>query len=305
MAKLESKDYDMHNFNELNYFLTIAKTNSFVQAGKLLGISSSALSHSMRSLETSLNLRLLNRTTRNVSLTEAGLQLYNQIAPLFSSINQEVDSLNDFLNTPSGLIKINAPELAAKKIIYPKLCELLRLNPKIHIEIHVDNSWADIVKHGFDIGCRLGEDVSQEMIAVQISKPLKMALVASPAYLSDKNPPQKIEDLLNHNLIGMKISAQHGTEMTWEFNIDGKKVNFTPTPQISISNDLRIKAALDGLGIGWFGHLAVEQEIADGRLIELLPDFSMTYEPFYLYYPSRKGHSNAFKLLIDALRYHN
>jgi len=294
----------MHNFNELSYFITIAKTSSFVKAAKLLGISSSALSHSMRSLETRLNLRLLNRSTRNVSLTEVGQQLYNQISPLFNSINNEVDALNDFLNTPSGTIRINAPMIAAEKILYPKLRELLKLYPQINLEIQVDNSWADIVKQGFDIGCRLGEDVSQEMIAVQISAPLKMALVASPNYFIDKPQPQQIEDLLNHTLIGMRISAQHGTEMVWEFNVEGRKIEFMPEPQFSTSNDLRKQAAIDGIGIGWFGRLSVEDELANGQLVELLADFAITYEPFYIYYPSRRGHSNAFKLVIDALRYH-
>lgn len=292
----------MHNFNELSYFITIAKSNSFVKAGKLLGVSSSALSHSMRSLETRLNLRLLNRSTRSVSLTEVGQQLYQQLSPLFNSINDEVDALNDFLNTPSGTIRINAPMLAAEKILYPKLRDLMRSYPKVNIEIQIDNSWADIVKQGFDIGCRLGEDVSQEMIAVRISEPLKMALVASPSYLMGKKTIESIEDLLAHQLIGMRISANHGSDLVWEFNVNNRKVEFMPHSQFSVSNDLRKQAALDGLGISWFGRIAVEDELANGALIELLPDFAMTYEPFYIYYPSRRGHSNAFKLVVDTLR---
>lgn len=292
----------MHNFNELSYFITIAKSNSFVKAGKLLGVSSSALSHSMRSLETRLNLRLLNRSTRSVSLTEVGQQLYQQLSPLFNSINDEVDALNDFLNTPSGTIRINAPMLAAEKILYPKLRDLMRSYPKVNIEIQIDNSWADIVKQGFDIGCRLGEDVSQEMIAVRISEPLKMALVASPSYLMGKKTIESIEDLLAHQLIGMRISANHGSDLVWEFNVNNRKVEFMPHSQFSVSNDLRKQAALDGLGISWFGRIAVEDELANGALIELLPNFAMTYEPFYIYYPSRRGHSNAFKLVVDTLR---
>lgn len=293
----------MHNFNELSYFIAIAKKNSFVQAAKQLGISSSALSHSMRSLETRLNLRLLNRSTRNVSLTEVGQQLYNQISPLFSSINNEVDSLSDFLNTPSGTIRINAPMVAAEKILYPKLRDLLKLYPKIKVDMQVDNSWADIVKQGFDIGCRLGEDVSPDMIAVQVSSPLQMVLVASPEYLVNRQKPSQIADLMQHNLVNMRISAQHGTEFVWEFNVNGRKVELIPQSQFSSSNDLRIIAVLDGLGIGWFARINVEDELATGKLIELLPEFAVTYEPFYIYYPSRKGHSNAFKLVIDALRY--
>ncbi|WP_263341601.1 LysR family transcriptional regulator [Neisseria sp. Marseille-Q5346] len=179
----------MQNFNELNYFLTLAQTQSFVKAGQLLGISSSALSHSMKNLETRLNLRLFNRTTRNVSLTEAGQQLFDQLSPLYQAINQEVDALNDFLNTPSGLIRINAPAMAAEAVLYPKLKPILNQYPKIRLEIVVDDRWADIVKEGFDMDVRLGNDVVKEMVAVPISAPLKMALVASPDYLAQHVSP--------------------------------------------------------------------------------------------------------------------
>ena len=135
----------MQNFNELNYFLTLAQTQSFVKAGQLLGISSSALSHSMKNLETRLNLRLLNRTTRNVSLTEAGQQLFERLFPLYQAINHEVDALGDFLDTPSGLIRINAPAVAAEAVLSPKLMPLLQQYSKIRLEIVVDNRWADIV----------------------------------------------------------------------------------------------------------------------------------------------------------------
>ncbi|WP_109078296.1 LysR family transcriptional regulator [Aggregatibacter kilianii] len=292
----------MQNFNELNYFLTLAQTNSFVQAGRLLGISSSALSHSMKSLETRLNLRLFNRTTRNVSLTEAGQQLYEQLAPLYRSINEEVDALSDFLNTPSGTIRINAPAVAAEAVLYPRLREFLPNYPKIKVEIVVENRWSDIVKEGFDIGVRLGNDVAKEMIAVQISEPLKMALVASPAYLAGKPTPKTLEDLAQHSLIGARISAQHGAEMEWEFKHKKEVIKFLPNSQFSINNHLRQQAALDGLGIAWIPRMSVEKELVEGKLIELLPQFAMTYDPLYLYYPSRRGHSNVFKLVVEALR---
>ena len=207
----------MQNFNELNYFLTLAQTQSFVKVGQLLGISSSALSHSMKNLEMRLNLRLLNRTTRNVSLTEAGQQLFEQLFPLYQSINHEVDALNTFLNTPSGLIRINAPAMAAEAVLYPKLKPILNQYPKIRLEIVVDDRSADIVKERFDMGVRLGNEVAKEMIAVPISAPLKMALVASPDYLAQHGSPKNIDDLQQHRLIGAKLSAAHGAEMQWEF----------------------------------------------------------------------------------------
>ncbi len=292
----------MQNFNELNYFLTLAQTQSFVKAGQLLGISSSALSHSMKNLETRLNLRLLNRTTRNVSLTEAGQQLFEQLFPLYQAINYEVDALGDFLDTPSGLIRINAPAVAAEAVLYPKLKPILNQYPKIRLEIVVDNRWADIVKEGFDMGVRLGNDVAKEMIAVPISEPLKMALVASPDYLAQHGSPKNIDDLQQHRLIGAKLSAAHGAEMQWEFKDKKERITFTPKSQFSINNHLRLQAVSDGLGIAWIAHMSVADALNSGHLVELLPEYAMTYEPLYLYYPSRCGHSNVFKLIVDALR---
>ena len=292
----------MQNFNELNYFLTLAQTQSFVKAGQLLGISSSALSHSMKNLETRLNLRLLNRTTRNVSLTEAGQQLFEQLFPLYQAINHEVDALGDFLDTPSGLIRINAPAVAAEAVLYPKLKPILNQYPKIRLEIVVDNRWTDIVKEGFDMGVRLGNDVAKEMIAVPISEPLKMALVASPDYLAQHGSPKNIDDLQQHRLIGAKLSAAHGAEMQWEFKDKKERITFTPKSQFSINNHLRLQAVSDDLGIAWVAHMSVADAIHSGQLVELLPEYAMTYDPLYLYYPSRRGHSNVFKLIVDALR---
>ena len=291
----------MQNFNELNYFLTLAQTQSFVKAGQLLRISSSALSHSMKNLETRLNLRLLNRTTRNVSLTEAGQQLFEQLFPLYQAINHEVDALGDFLDTPSGLIRINAPAVAAEAVLYPKLKPILNQYPKIRLEIVVDNRWADIVKEGFDMGVRLGNDVANKMIAVPISAPLKMALVASPDYLAQHGSPKNIDDLQQH-LIGAKLSAAHGAEMQWEFKDKKELITFTPKSQFSINNHLRLQAVSDDLGIAWVAHMSVADAIRSGQLVELLPEYAMTYDPFYLYYPSHRGHSNVFKLIVDALR---
>ena len=288
----------MQNFNELNYFLILAQMQSFVKAGQLLGISSSALSHSMKNLETRLNLRLFNRTTRNVSLTEAGQQLLL----LYQAINHEVDALNDFLNTPSGLIRINAPAVAAEAVLYPKLKSILSQYPKIRLEIVVDNRWVDIVKEGFDMGVRLGNDVSKEMIAVPISALLRMALVASPDYLATHGTPKTIDDLHQHRLIGMRISAEHGSEMQWEFKYKKELITFEPKSQLSINNHLRLQAVSDGLGIAWIAHMIVADAIHSGQLVELLPEYAMTYDPLYLYYPSRRGHSNVFKLIVDALK---
>ena len=252
----------------------------------------------MKNLESRLNLRLFNRTTRNVSLTEAGQQLL----PLYQAINHEVDALNDFLNTPSGLIRINAPTVAAESVLYPKLKSILSQYPKIRLEIVVDNRWVDIVKEGFDMGVRLGNDVAKEMIDVPISAPLRMALVASPDYLATHGIPKTLDDLYQHSLIGVRISAGHGSEMQWEFKHKKELITFEPKSQLSINNHLRLQAVSDGLGIAWIAHMSVTDALNSGHLVELLPEYAMTYEPLYLYYPSRRGHSNVFKLIVDALK---
>lgn len=292
----------MLNFNELSYFLTVAQTQSFVRAGELLGVSSSALSHSMKNLEKRLNLRLLNRTTRNISLTEAGEQLANKLAPLYRSIHQEVDALSDFLDTPSGHLRINSSSAVAETVLYPKLKDFLKAYPNIHIEVMIENRWVDIVKEQFDMGIRLGDDVAHDMIAVRISDPLKMVLVASADYLKDKPAPASIEELDRHQLIGMRISNQHGQPLEWEFMKNGQVIKYQPKPHFSINNHLLRQAVLDGLGIAWLVRDIVREDLAKGDLIEVLPDYAMEYEPFYLYYPNRQGHSNAFKLLVEALR---
>ena len=293
----------MYNFNELNYFITIAQANSFVRAAKSLQVSPSALSHSMRNLEKRLDLRLFNRTTRSMSLTQAGEQLFKQVAPLFKSINEEVDALANFLDTPSGTIKINATSLAVEMILYPKLRDFLTQYPKIKIEIQADNNWVNIVEQGFDMGCRIGDDLAKDMVAIKISEPLKMALVASPDYLKNRTKPEQINDLDDHKLIGLKISSHHGAELSWEFNNNGNTIIYHHSSQLIINNHLRKQAALDGLGITWVGRLEVEKELAEGSLVELLADFAITFKPFYIYYPSRNGHSNVFKLVLEALKY--
>ena len=293
----------MYNYNELNYFIIIAEAKSFIGAAKSLGVSSSALSHSMRNLETRLNLRLFNRTTRSLSLTEAGEQLYKQLAPLFNQINEEVNALGDYLHTPSGTIRINASNIAIENFIYPKLSQFSLRYPLIKIEIQCDNNLVDIVKEGFDMGCRIGNDLAKEMIAVKISDPLRMVLVASPDYLKQRNEPKQIGDLDDHLLIGKKVSTQYGMESIWQFFDKGNTIEYHPSCHFSINNHLRKQATLDGLGISWIGYPNVQNELASGQLIELLSEYSIIYEPFYIYYPSRKGHSNVFKLVLDALKH--
>ena len=289
------------NFNELHYFLQVAKTGSFTKAANALGVTTSAMSHSIRNLENSLNVRLLNRTTRSISLTEAGETLLLQIAPHFKAISAGIHQLADCQDHIRGTIRINTSEFAAQQFLYPKLLPLLQNYPQLNIELFVENRWVDIVAQGFDMGVRLGYALAQDMVAVRISDELKMALVAAPGYLQNQPPITQLADLDKHHLIAMRLSSDQAID-NWEFNVDGEKVQYRPTPRFCVSGALRYQAAKDGLGVTWLPQSLVSEDLHKGNLVELLPELAMTYEPLYLYYPNRKGNRAAFKLIVEKLK---
>lgn len=292
---------NLPNLNELYYFIQIVQAGSFAKAANKLGVTSSALSQNIKSLEKSLGLRLLNRTTRSISPTEAGEKLLAQISPHFQAIVGGLNQLDDWRNSPLGTIRINTSEVAANLLLYPKLKTLMQNYPELKLEMVVDNRWVDIVEQGFDMGVRLGYALYKDMIAVKISDPVRMAVVASPDYLCGKPPVQAIADLQAHRLIGLRLSNQHG-ETQWEFKQNGERITFQPEPHFSINNGLRLQAARDGLGIAWLPDIMVKEAIAKGELVKLLGEYAMEYEPLYLYYPNRQGHSRAFELVVEALR---
>ncbi|KGQ70019.1 LysR family transcriptional regulator [Chelonobacter oris] len=292
----------MRHFNELHAFITVARAGSFTAAAQRLGVSKSALSQTIGHLEGRLNLRLFNRTTRSISLTPAGAQLFGETEPHFAAIQDGIDNLGNFKDTLSGSIRINTSELAANLILYPKLKPLLAQYPELHIDLVVDNRWVDIVGQGFDMGVRLGYAVHQDMIAVQISAAAKMVVVASPDYLHGKPAVADISDLLQHRLIGMRFSSDH-QQTAWEFSVNNQTVAFQPQAPFSANNNLRYQAVRDGLGIAWLPEMAVKNDLDSGSLIELLGEYAIVYEPLYLYYPNRKGHLNIFKIVVDALRW--
>ncbi|QIW16653.1 LysR family transcriptional regulator [Pasteurellaceae bacterium RH1A] len=293
----------MPNFNDLHTFIQIAQAGSFTLAAERLGVSKSALSHSIRNLETELAIRLFNRNTRRISLTDAGLQLFQHIQPLFTGIVQEVNALGDFHDNPKGLVRINCSDFVAQTLLYPKLRPFLLANRQIRVDIFCDNSLSDIIGQGFDFGVRMGESLNDEMIAVKISEPFEMITVASPDYLSQFGKPETLAELNSHITLAMRFTADQGNPVAWEFQQGDKVASYRPTPQFShnLNNDL-YQAALDGIGIAWLPRLTAQTALADGSLVELFPDWAMTYEPFYLYYPSRKGNSAVFRLVVDALK---
>lgn len=290
----------MQNLNDLRAFVLVAKYKSFTKAGEKLGVSASAVSHCLSNLENRLNIRLLNRTTRSISPTPEGLQLLNEIKPYFQAIDFSIQKLAENQNNISGTVRINAPQVAIEMAILPKLAPIFEKFPHIHIELHSENRFIDIVSEGFDMGVRLGDDVAKDMVAVKISQPLTTTLVATLSYLQNKAIPKQIQNLDNHRLIGLRTATDR-EPISWDFWQNGKMISYQPKSQL-ILNTNPLSAVKNHLGIGFMPYFMVENELKSGELIEILGEFKITYEPFYAYYPSRKHHSKAFEVVVNALR---
>lgn len=291
------------NFNDLISFLVVARERSFTKAAAKLGVSQSALSHAIRGLEERLELRLLTRTTRSVAPTEAGERLVNSIGPRFAEIESELDALSEMRERPAGNIRITAGEHAVDSVLWPILRSFLADYPDINVEITVDNTLTDIVAGRFDAGIRLGEQVAKDMIAVRIAPDMRMVPVASPAYFERYGIPNTPQELQNHRCINMRLPTMGGL-YAWEFAKDGREIKVRVEGQL-IFNSLRqrIDAALLGFGIAFVPQDTVADELADGRLVAILDEWCPLFPGYYLYYPSRKQHTTAFALFVEALRY--
>lgn len=291
------------NFNDLIYLVMVARECSFTRAAAKLGVSQSALSHSIRGLEERLNTRLLTRTTRSVAPTEAGENLIQSVAPLMADIEKALLQLTDSQGKPSGNIRITAGEHALSSTLWPLLKPFLRAYPDINVELSVDNALTDIVSGRFDAGVRLGESIEKDMIAVRIGPDWKMKTVATPEYLQQHGIPQTPYELQNHNCINMRLPTLGGL-YSWEFSKDGKDIRVKVEGQMIFSNLVaRIDAVLSGMGIAHVPEDTVNQHIAEGRLQSVLDDWTQPFSGYYLYYPSRKQHTMAFEMLIDAIKY--
>lgn len=291
------------NFNDLISFLVVARERSFTKAAAKLGVSQSALSHSIRGLEERLDIRLLTRTTRSVAPTEAGEKLATSLEPRFAEIESELDALRDMRDTPAGNIRITAGEHAVDSVLWPVLKSFLASYPDINVEIVVDNTLTDIVSGRFDAGIRLGEQVAKDMIAVRIGPDMSMAVVGSPSYFEQYGTPETPQDLQNHRCINMRLPTMGGL-YAWEFEKEGQELRVRVDGQL-IFNSLRqrIDAANLGFGIAYVPEDSVKNELADGRLVQVLKEWCNTFPGYYLYYPSRKQHTTAFSLFVEALRY--
>ncbi|MGO7540341.1 LysR family transcriptional regulator [Rhizobium ruizarguesonis] len=289
--------------NDLIAFLAVARAQSFTKAAGKLGVSQSALSHTIRGLEERLGLRLLTRTTRSVAPTEAGERLLVSIGPRLDEIESELAALSAFREKPAGTVRINAGEHAADAVLWPALEKLLPDYPDINVEIIVDYGLTDIVAERYDAGVRLGEQVAKDMIAVRIGPDMRMAVVGAPAYFATRPKPLTPQDLTDHNCINLRLPT-YGSVYAWEFEKDGRELRVRVEGQLVFNNiALRLNAVLAGMGLAYMPENLIEAPLADGRLVRVLEDWCPPFSGYHLYYPSRRHTSRAFALVVDALRY--
>ena len=290
------------NFNDLLSFMVVARERSFTRAAAQLGVSQSALSHAMRNLEARLDVRLLTRTTRSVAPTEAGERLFMRLSPHLGEIEQELAALRDTRDKPAGNIRITAGEHAMSAVLWPVLKPFMMKYPDIHVEVTVDNGLTDIVDGRFDAGVRLGEQVAKDMIAVRIAPDMRMAVVGSANYLEHHGVPETPEQLAAHRCINMRLPTRGGL-YAWEFERDGREIRVRVEGQLTLNSlPQRIDAAENGLGLAYVPEDTVVEAIAQGRLIRVLEAWCPAFDGYHLYYPSRRQHTTAFALLVEALR---
>lgn len=290
------------NFNDLYAFIAIAREGSFTKAAAQLGVSQSALSHTIRALEERLGVRLLIRTTRSVSTTEAGERLLLTVRPKFDEIDAEIAALSELRDKPAGVIRITTAEHGADTVLWPKLAKLLPDYPDIKVEISVDYGMTNIVAQRYDAGIRLGDQVEKDMVAVRIGPDFRVVVVGAPTYFSRRTKPQKPQDLASHECINLRLPT-HGGLLAWEFERDRHKLNAQVQGQWVFNMGTQIlRAALAGFGLAYLPEDMVEQHITEGRLEAVLKDWCQPFPGYHLYYPSRQA-SPAFKLIVDTLRY--
>jgi DNA-binding transcriptional LysR family regulator len=291
------------NLNTLVAFRAVARERSFTRAAAQLGVSPSALSHTIRGLEGRLGIRLLTRTTRSVVPTEAGERLLKAVGPHFDGIDAELDALSDLGDSPAGSIRISTGVHAAESILRPALARYLPLYPKIEVELSVNAGFIDIVAERFDAGVRLGETIAQDMVAVRIGPDMRMAAVASPAYFSARKPPRTPHDLAGHNCINLRFPTLGGL-YAWEFEKGGRALNVRVEGQLIVNEiALALAAARDGLGVAYLPEDYVQADVKAGRLARALESWCPPFPGYHLYFASRRQQTPAFALLVDALRY--
>jgi DNA-binding transcriptional LysR family regulator len=291
------------HLDDLLAFVAVGREQSFTKAAAKLGVSQSALSHTISALETRLGLRLLTRTTRSVAPTQAGERLLHALGPRFEEIEAELAALSELRDKPAGMIRLTATEHALDTIVWPKLEKFLARYPDIKVEVFIDNGLTDIVAQRFDAGVRAGEQVAKDMIAVRIGPDLRMAVIGAPAYFKKRPEPKTPQDLIGHDCINLRLST-HGGLYAWEFEKAGRELKVRVDGRLIFNGTAQmLDAALSGFGLAYVPEDLAQAHIAKGRLKRALADWCPPYAGYHLYYPSRRQPSAAFALLVEALRY--
>jgi DNA-binding transcriptional LysR family regulator len=289
--------------DDLLAFIEVARELSFTRAAAKLGVSPSALSHSMRGLEERLGLRLLTRSTRSVALTAAGDRLLQSIGPRLDEIDAELAALGELRDKPAGTIRITVDEHGFNSALWPALRKLLPKYPEIKVEVAIENGFTDIVAERFDAGVRLGGTVAKDMIAMPIGPDLRMVAVAAPSYLAGKTLPRKPQDLTEHACVNLRLSTRGGI-YAWEFEKRGREFRVRVDGQFIVNGIApMLIATLDGFGVGYLPLDLVQSHLDKGKLVQLLPDWTPPFAGYHLYYPSRRQPTAAFTVLLETLRY--
>lgn len=289
--------------SDIAAFIAVARERSFTRAAAGLGVSQSALSHTIRALEARLGLRLLTRTTRSVAPTEAGERLLAGVAPRLAEIDAEIAALGALREKPAGTVRLTASDHAARTVLWPALEKLLPAFPDIKVEIAVEGGLTDIVKERYDAGVRLGERLAKDMVAIRIGPEMRMAVVGAPAYFRRHPKPRRPQDLTRHVCINMRLPTS-GALYAWELEKNGREVKVRVDGQFTFNNTaLMLKAAEAGAGLACCIEDQAREAIAAGRLTRVLADWCPPFAGYHLYYPSSRQPTPAFRLIADALRY--
>ena len=293
---------DRMPLNDLALFAAIAREGSFTRAASVLDLSTSALSHAMRGLETRLGVRLLSRTTRSVSPTAAGQHLLETLGPALSAIETGLAGLSEWRDNPSGLVRITTFAWVAQTVLEPKLPAFLMANPDVRVEVNIHDGLIDIVAEGFDAGIRFGESVEKDMIAVRVGPDLRTIVVATPDYFSRIPPPVSPYDLDRHACINYRLTTSGGL-LPWEFQHEGKDIKVKPSGPLVVNDGALAAAAIRaGAGLGYIMEQDVTEDLASGRLVQVLADWCPPFPGCFLYHSSRRQSPPALRALIDALR---
>ncbi|WP_406663882.1 LysR family transcriptional regulator [Gallaecimonas sp. GXIMD1310] len=290
------------HLDDLTVFVTVAREGNFTRAGAHLGVSPSAVSQTIRALEERLGVRLLTRTTRSVTRTDAGEQLLASIAPLLDGINQQLAAVSALRDAPAGTVRITADEYAARSLLWPKLAPLLARYPALTLELTTDYGLTDIAAERFDAGVRVGGIIAADMVAVPIGPPMRLATVAAPAYLAEQGEPADPQQLTAHRCINLRLPT-HGGLFAWEFGSGENECRVRVSGPLVMNSVYQIlDACLAGTGLAQLPDGLVAPHLASGALVEVLAEWSEPFAGYHLYYPSRRQHTAAFKAVLAALR---